>query len=379
MRSWRWKYRVAGREKVLTIGKYPEVTLAQARSTREAAARELGNGFDPARVKKQQAEATFESFARAWHKQQQPSWSVGHARNVLNSLIDEAFPRIGHLPIAKITPAHILEVLRPMERRGAVDQAHRVRQRMSDVFVLAISSGMAETDPAAIVRKALSPLVKRNYPALTNIAEARALLEADAALKGWPITKLASRLLAITAARSEALRFAEWHEFEDLTGPSPIWRIPASKMKLGMEKRKQAALEFIIPLSRQAVEIVQLARYLTEPGPYLFPNVRLPHKPMSENAISVRYRALPAFAGRHVPHGWRSSFSTIMNERVQERGAIGDRAIIDLMLAHQPQGVEPIYNRAAYMDRRREIAQEWADLLCEGITPIRTLLELPRN
>jgi len=246
-------------------------------------------------VKKQQAATTFEVLARAWHKQKTRSWSVGHARNVLSSMVDEAFPKIGHLPITKIQPAHILEVLRPMEQRGAVDQAHRLRQRMSDVFVLAISSGLAESDPAAIVRKALQPIIKRNYPALTSIEEARALLEADAQLKGWPITKLASRLLAITAARSEALRYAEPHEFEDLDGLSPLWRVPAAKMKLGVEQRKQVALEFIIPLPRQAVEIVKLAKQLTSPG------------------------------------------------------------------------------------RRREIAQEWADLLCEGITPIKGLLELPRN
>jgi len=384
-RSWRWKYRFGGKEKVLTIGAYPEVKLVEARSAREAAAKDLKAGLDPSRVKKQQAETTFESMARAWHATKEKIWATHHWRNVLNSFVKEAFPTIGHLPIATIKHAHVLQVLQAMERRGAVDQAHRMRQRMSDVFLYAISNGHAEIDPAGMVRKALAPVVKRNYPALTSIKEAKALLKADGEKLGYPSTKLASRMLALTAARSEALRFAERHEFEDLDGPRPIWRIPAEKMKLSALERKNPELEFLIPLSRQAVELVKFAMKFTSHGTYVFPAVRNPFLPMGEAALAVRYRAL-GYGGRHVPHGWRSTFSTIMNQ-VTERawrssghmGASPDREIIDLMLAHQPEGTEAVYNRAAYMERRREIGQEWADLLCEDLMPASELLKLPKN
>jgi hypothetical protein len=384
-KSWRWKYRVAGKEKTLTIGSYPEVTLAQARSARESAAKEHRDGLDPSRVKKQQMETTFEAVARIWHGTKAKVWSKHHWRNVLNTFENEAFPIVGHLPITKVRQAHVLQVLDPMQDRGAIDQAHRLRQRMSDVFLYAISKGMAEDDPAAMVRKALSPVVKRNYPALTVIEDARKLLRKDAEKLGWPTTKLASRLLALTAARSEALRFSEPHEFEGLDGPEPIWRIPAAKMKLRALEREKVELEFVIPLSRQAVEVVQAAMRLSSPGPYVFPTARHPHSPMGEAALAMRYRSM-GYGGIHVPHGWRTTFSTIMNERAERiwraaghTNASPDRLIIDLMLAHEQDGVEPIYNRAAYMERRRELAQEWADLLCQELMPIPEMLRLPRN
>lgn len=384
-KSWRWKYRIAGKEKTLTIGAYPEVSLAQARMAREAAAKEHRDGLDPSRVKKQQAETTFESIARGWHASKEKVWATHHWNNVLNTFVKEAFPIIGHLPITKVRQAHVLQVLDPMQKRGAVDQAHRLRQRMSDVFLDAISRGLAEDDPAAMVRKALAPVIKRNYPALTSIEDARKLLQKDAEKPGWPTTKLATRLLALTAARSEALRFSEPHEFEGLNGTAPLWRIPAAKMKLSALEREKKELEFIIPLSRQAAETVQAAMRLASPGPYVFPTARYPRLPLGEAALAMRYRSM-GYGGIHVPHGWRTTFSTIMNERAERiwraaghTNASPDRLIIDLMLAHQQDGVESIYNRAAYMERRRELAQEWADLLCKDLMPISELLKLPRN
>lgn len=371
-RSWRWKYRIGGREKVLTIGPYPDVSLSQARTIRDEAAKALTNGFDPSRIKKQQAADTFKAIAQLWHRKRKDLVSENHADRVMRSLENDVFPVIGHLPIVKIAPAHILQVLNPIEERRAFDQAHRIRQRMSDIFVFAIASGLAETDPAGLMRNALRPIPKGNYPALSKIEEARELLLADANMAGWPQTKLASRLMAITAVRSEALRHAEAHEFEDLDGTTPIWRIPAAKMKLGVQQRKQKDYDFIVPLPVQAVEIVKLAIRLTR-GSFLFHNTRSVATPITDATISKRYRDL-GYSGRHVPHGWRSTFSTIMNERAERiwraaghTDASPDRTIIDLMLAHQQPGVEPIYNRAAYMERRRELAQEWADMLCADL------------
>jgi integrase len=215
---------------------------------------------------------------------------------------------------------------------------------------------------------------RKHYPALRSIEEARALLLAAEAAPGHLLTKIMSRLLALTAVRSGPLRHAEWPEFEGLTSSSPIWRIPAAKMKLDIQQKEQEAFEFIVPLAPASVELVQLAQRLSGNSPYLFPNGRNPLKPRSDAVLSVAYRRLPAFASRHVPHGWRTTFSTIMNERAIELER-HDRAVIDLMLAHKPSGIEGIYNRAAYMGRRREIALEWAELLLEGLPPASSLLE----
>jgi integrase len=174
------------------------------------------------------------------------------------------------------------------------------------------------------------------------------------------------------------LRHAEPHEFQ-LDTDEPVWRIPSSKMKLTKTHKQSEAFDFIVPLAPQAVEIVKLAMQLTQGGKYIFPNARFANKPISENAISMMYRRIPQIASRHVPHGWRSTFSTIMNERAQELEQAGDRAIIDLMLAHKPVGVEAAYNRASFMKRRRQIAEQWADLLVGSLPPAKSLLEGPRR
>ena len=373
-KSWRLKYRINGKEKRLTFGCYPDVKLTEARELRDEALKAKRAGLDPA-IAKRQAQAsraraaanTFEKVAREWHASRKSRWSPGHARNVLKSLQDEAFPKIGNLPLECITAPLVLDVLRPIEGRGAVDQAHRVHQRISDVFVFAIAAGLAETDPASMVRKALRPVTRRHYPAVTNLEDARALIVDSEQASGFPLTKLAARLLALTAARSYSLRHAEPHEFEGIDSSEPIWRIPASKMKGEHEERQQEAFEFIIPLAPASVEIVKMAMELTRGGRYLFPSLRRSHKPMSENALSTRYRRLPRWTGRHVPHGWRTTFSTIMNERAMTLGRSGDRQVIDLMLAHKQEGVEAIYNRASLMPRRRELAAEWAELLLSGL------------
>jgi integrase len=241
---------------------------------------------------------------------------------------------------------------------------------VSAVFVYAIAHELAEIDPAASIRAALQPVIRRRQPALVKLDEAQAFLRAYEADPGYPPTKLASRLLALTAVRPGVIHMAEPHEFEGLDGPNPIWRIPAHKLKLERALAEVEAMEFIVPLSRQAVQTVQAALHFCLLRKYLFPSARHSYRPLTDNALNTAYRRVKGFEGRHVPHGWRSSFSTIMNERAVDTGRAEDRAIIDLMLAHVQDGVEPLYNRAAYMDRRREIAQDWADLL---ITPDFTL------
>jgi integrase len=384
-RSWRWKFRFAGKEKRLVLGSYPEMSLGSAREARENAARLLKSGMDPslqakqlASIRLEEAAATFEAVAREWHGQQVSGWVPRHAADVLKSLSRTCSPRIGALPIKGITSPMVLAVVRAIEDRPSIETARRVRQRISAVYSYAIASGLAVADPAAPIRAALKPLIKGRQPALATLDEARALLRMVEAAPAHPMTKLASRMLALTALRQGVLRTTMWSELEALDREEPIWQIPAARMKLKLDRKLDARFDFMLPLSRQALEVLDAARAFAPYSRLVFPSQRHAHKPISENAVGYLYNRLVTH-GRHVPHGWRSTFSTIMNERAQSQGLAGDRAIIDLMLAHIPDGVEASYNRAAYLPRRREIAQEWADMLLKDMPPAIALLEGPRR
>jgi integrase len=264
--------------------------------------------------------------------------------------------------------------------RGAIETAKRIRQRMSAVFVFGIASGICDADPAAIVTKALKPLgPKGRQPAVVDLEELRALLAKVEAENASPLTLLAHRMLALTAVRSGTLREAQWEEFEDLNGDKPLWRIPASKLKLAKHAKLDGGRDHLVPLQPAAVEVLRAVKPLTGNALYVFPNHRRSHQPMSENAIGYLLNRA-GYHGRHVPHGWRSAFSTIMNEKAASANRHSDRWIIDAMLGHVHQGkVEAAYNRAEHMKRRREIAEEWADLLTESLAPAATLLGTARR
>lgn len=393
-KSWRMKYRFGGKEKRLTFGPYPEVGLAEARERRDGARRMLRDGQDPMvdAVRRRLGasadhEASFEAVARRWHNMHKTRWAPVHAYDVLNSLERDVFPSLGSLPIKQIDAPLVLAVLRKIEARGSIETAKRIRQRISAVFVHSISEGVCTVDPASMVARALLPLRKRGkQPALAEIGELRDLLRAAEASNASPVTKIASRLLALTVVRPGVLRSASWSEFEgvDWQGEgrddeAPLWRIPAERMKLILERKDDASFEHVVPLSRQAVGLLRAIRPLTARYGFMFPSTRHAHRPMSENAIGYLYNRV-GYHGRHVPHGWRAAFSTIMNERAERAGRSSDRAVIDLMLAHIPTNkVEGAYNRAPYMDRRREIAQEWAELLTTGLEPAENLLIGPRR
>jgi integrase len=292
-------------------------------------------------------------IARDWHTRNRPTWTERHAADVLTSLERDVFPSVGALPITAFTPPIVLNLLRAIEARPAIETARRVRQRMSAVFVYAIACGLGAMDPAAVVQNAMAPLIKGRQPAVVELAEAREVLQRAEAEPAHPVTKLALRLLALTAVRPGEIRGAAWVEFENLTGDEPLWRIPAVRMKM---KR-----EHLVPLSRQAVAAIEAVRQLTCRSPLVFPNARHAHKPMSENAMGYLLNRA-GYHSRHVPHGWRATFSTIMNERHRD-----DRYIIDLILAHASKDkTESAYNRAAHLTRRHELLQEWADAPCRG-------------
>lgn len=389
-KSWRFKYRFHGKEKQLTFGLYPAVSLAEAREQRDAARKLIQDGVDPSVRRKQQrahrkiaSSNTFESIARGWHGAQSSNWTPRYGDQVLARLEAGLFPAIGNLPIDQVTVPLVVDALRTAQTRNSIEIAHRLRQYASDIFQAAIAAGITTTNPAADMRKALGKVITGRRPAVRGIAKAAAVLRKVEASPAYATTRLASRLLALTAARPGVVRLAEASEFEDLDGPAPIWRVPAEKMKLTMERKRDADFEFIVPLARQAVEAVRVAIRLAGDQEILFPGATSAKRPISDSTLSKLYREA-GFRGVHVPHGWRATFSTQMNEIAAIENRVGDREIIDLMLAHMPTGVEPIYNRYAYMPRRREIAQEWADLLTASLAAPEDLLlhawgSSPRN
>ena len=398
-KSWRLKYRFGGKEKRLVFGQYPEISFVEARDLRDEARKALRELRDPSVEKRKRKIAaaaasieTFEKLARAWHALQAPRWSPVHADDVIASLESDVLPEIGRLPIPAIDGPVILATLRKVEARGAIETARRLRQRISAIFAYAMSEGAADRDPAAGIVKALKPLPKKGrQPALIDLEQVRSVLICAEASGATPVVKLASRFLALTAVRPGVIRGVTWDEFEHidwersgrLPNAKPLWRIPAARMKLILDRKDEEAFEHLVPLSSQSVDVLRAMRQLTGRNRLVFPSQRHSHRPMSENAIGYLYNRV-GFHGRHVPHGWRATFSTIMNEKAEREARIAgqktlaelDAKVIDLMLAHVPKDkVESAYNRAAFMDRRYEIAQDWANMLSAGLPEPATLLE----
>ncbi|MBZ6379080.1 MULTISPECIES: tyrosine-type recombinase/integrase [Pacificimonas] len=383
LKSWRLKYRFAEREKKLVLGRYPTLSLKDARGKAAAARLALSEGRDPAaekaRAKARSAEAAVNSFgaiAEEWLGEKSRSWTPRFAKQMRGRTAN-AVRAFGKQPVEAITPMDVLALMRRLQARGAPSMAQRVLQLTDSIFAFAIATGRAQQNPAASIRGALPQPTRRRRPAALTLPKARATLEAiESVPEAWWPTLLCSRLTALTAVRPGVARLAEVGEFEELSGTEPLWRIPAAKMKLKLEEKGDARFDFVVPLSRQAAAVVTTA--LSRRGPrakatWLFPGELGSGGPINENALSDLYRAA-GLQGKHVPHGWRASFSTIMNEWAAEEGDEHDRRILDLMLAHFPDTVEVAYNRASYRPRRRALGQLWADRLLEGFPEPGSLL-----
>jgi integrase len=288
------------------------------------------------------------------------------------------FPVIGALPISQLTPPLILAALREIEARGSIETAKRVRQRISAVFVYAIAHGIAVSDPAEKLGAVLKPLRKGRQPAITELAPLRQMIITAEEDYARPITRLALRFLALTAVRPSELRGAQWNEFEDLNGKEPLWRIPSLRMKGNLDRKDEINGDHLVPLALQAISVLKVLWSLSGRGILVFPSNRHVHRPMSENAIGYLLNRA-GYHDHHVPHGFRAAFSTIMNEWAERNGKDHDRKVINLMLAHVPkEKVEGTYNRAAYMARRRELAQ-FGRICSAKIFPIRNCLSNDRS
>ena len=395
-KTWRFKYRYLGKEKRLMLGVYPEIRLAEARSRRDLAKITLREGRDPQtdvrkrRLANQELSTqTFEVYAREWWEVQKPRWRPVHAADVLGSMERDLFPAIGKIPINEIDEPLLLGVLGKVEARGAIETAHRLRQRVERVVRYAKAKGVPIAgNPATEVKEAMKPVPKRKkWPALTSLDGVRTLIGKIDTSNSYPVTRLASRFLALVAQRPgmvhrmkwDAIKEVDWNGGHDAS-PMAHWYIDSQEMKLEFDRRGDEEFDHDVPLSPQAVEVLQEVRKLTGLGPYVFPNCWDSHAPMSENALNALYRR-QGFQGKHVPHGWRSSFSTIMNERLERALAedqrfMVDRLVIDIMLAHLPIGMsaeEFAYNRSRFSERRRELAVDWAKLILKDAIPVRDI------
>lgn len=351
-RYWRLKYRIDGKEKLLALGVYPDVSLADARAKRDEARKGIAGGIDPLEVKKEQkvereaqVKNTFQEIALEWHNMKVKKWSAGYASDILEAFNKDVFPFIGQRPVADIKPLELLNVLKKMEDRGATEKAKKVRQRCGEVFRYAIVTGRAEYNPAPDLTSAMQGHESTHYPFLTT-EELPAFFKALAGYSGSELMVLAARLLIITGLRTGELRGALWSEIDT---KKALWEISAERMKM---RRPH-----IIPLSTQALAIIEQIRAMTGQFPLLFPGRNDPSKTMSEASINQVFKRI-GYTGRVTGHGFRHTMSTVLHEQGY------NTAWIETQLAHvDKNAIRGTYNHAQYLDGRREMLQWYADYM----------------
>lgn len=351
---WRFKYRFDSKAKLISLGTYPEISLEEARQRREEARQLLAHGVDPGAVRKAQKQAeteeteTFEVIAREWHTRFNHTWAPGHATKIINALTRDLFPWIGARPIKELKAPELLTTLRRIESRGTLETAHRVRGMMGQIFRYAVATGRAERDPAADLRGALPQPNENHHAAITDPKEVAPLLRAIDGYTGHFVVKCALRLAPLVFVRPGELRHAEWTEI-DLD--EATWNIPAEKMKMREPH--------LVPLCRQAVEILKDLQPLTGLGRYVFPSARSFARPMSNNALLAALRRMGYSKEEMTGHGFRAMARTILDEVLQVRPDF-----IEHQLAHavrDPNG--RAYNRTAHLAERKKMMQTWADYL----------------
>lgn len=349
-RWWRFKYKLGGREKLLSLGTYPDVSLQRARQKRDEARKLVVDGVDPSAERRAAKDAqadTFRALAEEWFgKQHFAPATREKARWTLDDLI---YPYIGNRPVMLITAPEVLELLRRLETRGKHETAHRTKQRIGQVLRYAIATGRAERDVTADLRGALTPLKVTNHAAVTEPAKVGELLRAIDVYSGQPATEAALKLAPLLFVRPGELRAARWEEF-DLEAEQPEWRIPGERMKMREYH--------VVPLSRQATAILRDLHPITGPRGCVFPCLRDPNRPMSEVALTAALRRMGYSREQMTWHGFRTIASTLLNEQ----GWHPD--LIELQLAHQERNkVRAAYNRAQRLEERRKMMQAWADYL----------------
>lgn len=358
---WRMDYRFAEKRKTLALGVYPEVTLAKARKRRQDARELLAEGIDPSEAKKaQEAEVmavtanTVRAVGDAWLKTKKGGWSDTHYERESRNLAKDVYPFLGSRPICQIEPPELLRVIRRVEERGALDVAHRVLLTARGVWQFAVAEGHAQRDITQDIKKALQTHTKQNYPAITNPAELGKLLRACDGYKGGPVVRAALAIVPVLFQRPGNIRAMRWADL-DLDGG--MWAIPSADMKRTKAQKLNGA-EHLVPLPRQVVEVLRELQPLTGNREYVFPGLRDPKAPMSEAAVSAALNAM-GYKGIQTWHGYRATGRTIIREQLRY-----PKDVIEYQLAHRGQITHGgAYDRAEYLEERREMLQAWADYL----------------
>jgi integrase len=360
---WRLRYFYSGKEKMLALGTYPEVTLGEARDKRHKARKALAEGTDPG-AKKQEAkrlavfnaENTFEAVAKEWFETNKPQWTPDHAERLWRRIDLHLVTHLGKCPIAEITSLDVLDVIRKIESRGTTEVSHRVLQTCGVIFRYAVVTRRAKFNPVPDLRGALKPHKAKNYPTITakQIPE---LLKRLEQAKTSDQNKIAVRLLMLTFVRTGELRQAKW---EDIDLKAKEWRLPAHTTKMKDEH--------IVPLSKQAIKLFEELKTMTGKGELVFPpQQRRRHLLMSENTINQLLKRM-GYRGKLVGHGFRALASTTLNEM----GYPAD--VIERQLAHAERNkVRAAYNRAEYLPQRTAMMQTWADVV-DGVVRDRTII-----
>ena len=363
---WRLRYRVGGKEKLLAIGVYPDVTLSEARERREQARKLLANGADPSAVKQEAKQASnkalqvacensFATLAVEYHKVKSPMWSPGHAKQWLGNLEKYALPVIGNRPIAEIEPMELVGIMRTIEEHGTFETRDRLLQSIGAVFKYAIATGRAKYNPAEI-RMALVDRPKVEHFNCIPTEELPTFLRAVTAYQDMDKVSLiaisALRLLMLTATRTSEVRYSKWEDFDLDAG---CWVIPAEQVgrKGKGDKRKDHA----VPLSTQAVSILRGLIPITSQGEYVFPNRNYSGKVISENTVLKIIETI-GYKGKMTGHGFRSLARTVL-------GDMGHRwEVLEAMLSHAlVNQTAAAYVRTSYFEERRGIMQQWADYI----------------
>lgn len=350
---WRFKYRFNGKEKLLALGPYPEISLKEARNRREDARSLLANGIDPSAQRKAQKQVigqnnsnTFETIGREWFLKFSPTWSQSHFKRVERQLEKDLYPWIGNLPIEEITAPTLLDCLRRIEKRGAIVSTHRVRGIAGQIFRYAIATGRATRDPSNDLKGAIPPAQSTNFSAITQPQKVKILLDAIDGFEGTFTVKCALQFSPLVFARPGEIRKALW---ENIDLENKQWNYLVSKTNTN----------HIVPLCKQALEILSRLHPLTGHSKYIFPSIRTPLRPMSENTINVSLRRLGINREEMTAHGFRAMARTILDEVHGFRPEI-----IEQQLSHtirDPNG--RAYNRTSHLEERRKMMQVWADYL----------------
>ncbi len=362
-RWWRLKYRFNGREKLLSMGTYPDTGLKAAREKRDRARELLGQGVDPSDARRAQKASrsqevvdSLEAVAREWHATVHVAKvSVGHAARTLIRLEQDVFPWLGAQTIGEIKAPELLQTIRRIESRGAIETAHRALQACGQVFRYAIATGRAARDPTPDLRGALKPVLVQHMAAITDPQRVGQLLRAIEDYKGMTVTRAALQLAPLVFVRPGELRKAEWSEF-DLDARQ--WRIPAARMKR-TKQEKLSGTEHVVPLSRQAVSVLSDLRPLTGHGRFVFPSPRTGERPMSDNCVLSALRRMGFPKDEMSGHGFRAMARTLLAEQLGV-----DEAVIEAQLAHAVRdALGRAYNRTEFLEQRRRMLQTWADYL----------------